>query len=432
MSASRQPIDRRDLLKLSAAGLISSATVPWFEAMAVNAAENHKASSGRYGLPKSCILLWMDGGASQAHTFDPKPGGEYKSIPTTIPGVHVTDCLPKMAKVMDDLAVIRGMNTGEGGHYRAKYLLHTGYARVGGFEHPSIGSIASHEIGDSENELPAFVTIDAGFDKGNGGRLYRSVPAYLGTQHSPLAVRDPNKGLENLPSDQGASELDRRLALLSKGERRFAKSLSDPLVAAKQSAFNRAVSLMRSDKARAFELDSEPAYLREAYGEHKFGKACLMARRLIEQGVSFVEIFHRGWDDHEGAGKRIRPRCAWMDPAMSTLILDLKQRGMLEDTLIVWMGEFGRGPVDGKDHYARAWTTLLAGGGLKTGQVIGKTSEGGKKPGGTVVDRPVSAPEFIATICHALGIDYSKEFIAAGNRPIPLVDDHAEPIDELF
>ena len=422
--SSRTTIGRRDLMKLSAAGLLTGASVPWFESLA--------ASAPRFGRPKSCILLWMDGGPSQAHTFDPKPGGEYKSISTSVPGVRVCDCLPKMAKVMDDVALIRGMTTGEGGHYRAKYLLHTGYERLGGFEHPAIGCIASHEIGDEHSELPAFVTIDAGFDKGNGGRLYRSVPAYLGTRHAPLAVRDPNKGLENLTTAVQDAEVDRRLELLQRSERRFAKGLTDPLVSAKQSAFQRAVSLMRSSKAKAFDLVDEPASLREAYGEHKFGKACMMARRLIEEGVSFVEIFHRGWDDHEGAGQRVAKRCEWMDPAMSTLILDLKQRGMLDDTLIVWMGEFGRSPVDGKGHYARAWTSFLAGGGLKTGQAVGKTDERSKKPGGTVVDRPVRTAEFLATICRALGIDSSKEFLAAGNRPIPIVDKHAEPITELF
>ncbi|MEM7234822.1 MAG: DUF1501 domain-containing protein, partial [Planctomycetota bacterium] len=339
--------------------------------------------------------------------------------------------LPEMAKVMDDVALIRGMSTGEGGHYRAKYLLHTGYQRVGGFEHPALGCIASHEIGDPRNEIPPFVTIDAGFDKGNGGRLYRNVPSYLGVEHAPLLVRDPNRGLENLKAEK-PSELDRRLALLRKSEARFKGELPDTLVSAKQAAFERAVSLMRSDRAKAFSLDEEPASLRAAYGEHKFGKSCLMARRLIERGVSFVEIFHRGWDDHEGAGKRVRPRCQWMDPAMATLIRDLKQRGMLDDTLIVWMGEFGRSPGAGKDHYPRAWTALLAGGGLNTGQAIGKTDENRKRPGGTVIERPVSTADFMATICKALQIDYHQEFIAEGNRPILVVEEDANPIDELF
>jgi hypothetical protein len=381
--------------------------------------------------PKACILLWMDGGPSQAHTFDPKPGGEYKSIPTAVPGVQVCEYLPKLAASMKDIALLRGMSTGEGDHYRAKYYLHTGYPRVGGFEHPALGCLASSEIGSKDSPLPNFVTIDAGFDKVNGGRLYRAVPSYVGLKHSPLAVTDPDKGLENLP---GAEDDDflAGLELLKKSEARFGADYAASPVLAKQAGFDRAVALMRSSKAKAFDLEKEPAKIREAYGSHKFGKSCLLARRLIESGVSFVEIFHRGWDDHEGAGKRIKPRCEWMDPAMATLITDLTDRGMLDDTLIVWMGEFGRSPGKGDGHYARAWTTLLAGGGLKTGQVIGKTDEKGKSPGGTVVERPISVPDFFATICHALGIDHHKELMAPGERPMRMVEKSAKVITELF
>jgi hypothetical protein len=416
---------RRDLLKLSAAGLITTSSVPWFEALATDAA---RQPSRR----KACILLWMDGGPSQQHTFDPKPGGEYKSIETSLPGVHICEYLPRLARVMEDVVLLRGMSTGEGDHYRAKYYLHTGYQRLGSFEHPAIGCIASHEVGYQDGQLPSFVTIDAGFDKGNGGRLYRSVPAYLGPRHAPLAVRDPDKGLENLPAVPDDPELAARLELLRRAEQRFAADWGAPIVGARQAAFERAVALMRSRAAKAFKLDEETTTVREAYGSHKFGKACLMARRLVEAGVSFIEIFHRGWDDHEGAAKRVAPRCEWMDPAMAALITDLKNRGLLDDTLIVWMGEFGRSPGTGSNHYARAWTTLLAGGGLKTGQVIGKTDEKPKNPGGTVIDRPVSVPDFFATISRALGIDPAKEVQAAGDRPMRLVDKTGRVIEELF
>ena len=417
---------RRDLLKLSTAGLVTTASVPWFEALAVDAQRQHARP------PKACILLWMDGGPSQQHTFDPKPRGEFKSIPTSVPGIHICEHLPQMARVMDEVALVRSMSTGEGDHYRAKYYLHTGFQRVGGFEHPALGCIASHENGDPGNDLPSFVTIDAGYDKGNGGRLYRSVPAYLGPQHAPLAVRHPDTGLENQPANARDAELARRLALLNRGEQRFGRQYASPLVHQKQTAFNRAVSLMRSHAARAFDLEDEAPALREAYGSHRFGKACLMARRLIEHGASFIEIFHRGWDDHEGAAQRVKPRMGWMDPAIASLIKDLKSRGLLERTLIIWMGEFGRGPINGKDHYARAWTTMLAGAGLETGQVIGKTDEKPKHTGGTVVERPVSVPDFFATICRELDVDPAKEFHAAGDRPMPIVDPEGVAIEELF
>jgi arylsulfatase A-like enzyme len=158
----------------------------------------------------------------------------------------------------------------------------------------------------------------------------------------------------------------------------------------------------------------------------------LLARRLIEAGVSFVEIFHRGWDDHEGAAKRISARAPWMDAGMATLIRDLKRRGMLDDTLIVWMGEFGRSPGDGGGHFCNAWSTVWAGGGIKTGQVVGKTSDTGKNAGGTVTERPISAPDYVATLCLALGIDIHQEFMAPGNRPMPLAEKTAKPIAELL
>ncbi len=418
-------VSRREMMALSASGLATAAGVPWFHRIANAAAAAPNAKK------KACILLWMDGGPSQAHTFDPKPGGEYPDIATAVPGIRVTDCLPKMAGVMKDVALLRGMTTGEGDHYRAKYLMHTGYSRIGGFEHPAIGCIASAEAGTAGGELPNFITIDAGFDKGNGGRLYRSVPSYLGVQHTPLAVSDPNKGLENLGAIN--PEFDEELELLRSAEKRFAKEYDATPVRARQDAFDRAVRLMRSDKARAFDVDQESARTRDAYvAAHKFGRACLMARRLVEAGATFIEIFHRGWDDHEGAGKRVRTRCEWMDPSMTALITDLKERGLLDTTLVVWMGEFGRSPVNGNGHHARAWTTLLTGGGVKGGQVIGKTDEKGKNPGGTVAERPITAPDFFATICKTLDIEWDKEVTAPGDRPIRLVDKIGKPVEEVL
>jgi len=422
-------LDRRELLRLTAAGALSSVSVPWFENLAMAAQSTAQSPGVSRPRGKSCILLWMDGGPSQQHTFDPKPGGQFRSIPTAVPGIRIVEQLPQLAQCMDDMALLRSMKTEINDHYDAKYYLHTGYKRVTGFEHPAVGCIASHQVGLPDDDMPAFVTVDAGYDKVNGGRLYRSVPAYLGPQHAPLAVHDPFKGLENLKASGG--DLDDRLELLAGGEGRFARDYPAPGVGAKQAAFARAVRLMRSQRAKAFDLEGEPAKMREAYGESKFGQSCLLARRLVEAGVSFVEVFHRGWDDHEGAAKRISVRAPWMDAGMATLIRDLKQRGMLDDTLVVWMGEFGRSPGDGGGHFCNAWSTMWAGGGIKTGQVVGKTSEG-KNPGAAVVERPISAPDYVATLCTALGIDIHREFLAAGQRPMPLADKSAKLIQELL
>ena len=415
-------LKRRDVLKLSAAGALSGVSVPWFESLAGAALKQPRR--------KACILLWMDGGPSQQHTFDPKPNGEFKPAATSVPGIHLVEQLPKLAQCMQEMVILRSMTTEINGHYDAKYFLHTGYKRTTAVEHPAVGCIGSSQIALKDNDMPGFVTIDAGFDRNDGGRLYRSVPAYLGPQHAPLAVNDPSKGLENLVPE--GSDVEARLQLLSGSEGRFARRYALPAVQAKQAAFNRAVRLMQSSRSQAFDLGKERKEVREAYGNHKFGQSCLLARRLVEAGVSFVEVVHRGWDDHGGAAKPIAARAPWMDAGMATLIRDLKTRGMLEDTLVVWMGEFGRTPGDGKGHFPAAWSTVLAGGGIKTGQVIGKTSEKGKKPGDRVVDRPITAPDFIATLCTALGIDIHTEFTGPGKRPMPLVDKTAKPIKELL
>jgi hypothetical protein len=418
----RSTLARRDWLKLSAAGVLSGVSVPWFESLASAAIERPRG--------KACILLWMDGGPSQQHTFDPKVNGDFKPAPTAVPGIHIVEQLPQLAQCMDDLVIVRSMTTEINGHYDAKYFLHTGYKRTTAFEHPAIGCIASSQVGLPRHDMPPFVTIDAGYDRADGGRLYRSVPAYLGAEHTPLSVYDPGQGLENLVP-QG-DDLDTRLQLLAASERRFVERYPQPAVVTRQAAYDRAVTLMRSRRAKAFRLDEEPAKLCEAYGQHKFGQSCLLARRLIEAGVTFVEVVHRGWDDHDGAARPIAARAPWMDAGMATLIRDLKVRGMLDDTLVVWMGEFGRTPGDGNGHFCQAWSSVFAGGGLKTGQVIGKTNEDGKNPGNSIVDRPVKAADFMATLCLALGIDIKKEYLAPGLRPMPLVDKIAKPITEIL
>ena len=415
-------LSRREYMKLASAGVLTGATVPWFESLAGAAAKRPRG--------KSCILLWMDGGPSQQHTFDPKPTGEFKPIKTSVPGIHIAEKLPQLAQCMDHMAIMRSMTTEINAHYDAKYYLHTGFRRQTGFEHPSIGSIASHQLGLPNHDVPSFVTIDAGNDKGNGGRFYRSVPGYLGAEHAPLAVQNAEKGLDNLQPT--GSDADRRLKLLARSEERFAKDYPLPAVNAKQASFDRAVRLMRSPRARAFNIEEEPTFIRDQYGSHRFGQSCLLARRLVEAGVSFVEVFHRGWDDHEGAAKRIAVRAPWMDKAMAALILDLKNRGMLDDTLVVWMGEFGRTPGNGSGHFCRAWSTMWAGGGINTGITVGRTNEDGKNPGGTIEERPITTPDYMATLCKAIGIDTHQEFIGPGLRPMPIVDKSAKVVKELF
>jgi hypothetical protein len=421
----KQPtLSRRDWMRLSAAGVLATSTSGWFNTLAASAAQ--VASTGQK--PKSCILLWMNGGPSQSHTFDLKPDSEYKAIPTSVPGIQISEYLPRVARQMQHCALLRSMSTGEAVHPRARFLMHNGYRMSGGQSFPAIGCVASAELGRPEFELPNFVAIDGGVDGNNAGRFFRSVPAYLGPKHAPLIVNDPAKGIENLKPAVAGAAFNDRFDLLESAEKTFETKYDSAAALAHDTAYQQALRLMRSEKAKAFEIERESETIRHNYGDSQFGRGCLLARRLVEVGVPFVEVTLGGWDDHGGAGKNVKRRSEYLDLAMSALIADLHAKGLLDSTLVVWMGEFGRSPGSGSAHFAKAWTSLLAGGGLKTGQVIGKTDRTGRE----VADRPITAPDFMATLYAALGINYKKEYTTAGGRPIRIVDKPGKPITELL
>jgi uncharacterized protein DUF1501 len=416
-------LSRRDFLKLSSAGVLGTSLSGWLGVLAARAA----ASGARH---KSCILLWMDGGPSHKDTFDLKPdstgAGEFKPIPTSVPGIQISEHLPGLARLMHRGAIIRSMSTGEGAHGRAKYYLHTGYKEgVGGIVHPSLGALVSAELGRPEFPLPNFVSV--------GNRSFG--PGFLGAHYQPLVVTDPTRGVENLRPLVDAREFNGRVGLLNEMERAFYKDYKAVSSSARQTTYQKAVRLMQSKEARAFDISQEPDSVRAAYGSSKFGEGCLLARRLVETGVSFVEVNLGGWDTHQDNFARVKKLSDQVDPAMSALVSDLSARGLLDNTLIVWMGEFGRTPKinsrgakPGRDHYPRAWSSVLMGGGIKGGQVIGRTD----KEGAVAEERPVSAIDFMATVCRVLGIDYTKQNIAPNGRPLRIVEKGANPIKELF
>ncbi len=416
-------LSRRDFLKLSAAGVSAVSLSGWMNVLAARAAQTGAKT-------KSCVLLWMDGGPSHKDTFDMKPGtkdgGSFTPIKTSVPGIEISEHFPNLAPLMKHGAIVRGMSTGEGAHGRAKYYMHTGYKEgVGGLVYPSLGSIVSQQLGNPEFPLPNFVSI--------GNRSFGS--GFLGTQHQPLIVNDPTKGVENLKSAVGDRQFGDRVGLLEEMEAAFHRDYQAGTAAAHHTTYERAVTLMQSKEAKAFDLSQESDATRKRYGGTKFGEGCLLARRLVETGVRFVEVTLGGWDTHQNNFARVKNLSAQVDPAMSALITDLKERGLLDSTLVIWMGEFGRTPKinsrgtePGRDHYPRAWSTLLFGGGIKGGQVISKTD----KEGATVVERPVSTLDFMATVCKTLGIDYTKKNQTPIGRPIRLVDKGEEVIKELF
>ena len=412
-------MNRRDFVRLSSLGVLGGSLAGWLAPLAARAAES-KAKT------KSCILLWMDGGPSHKDTFDMKPGtkdgGDFKPIKTAAPGVEISEHLPKVAGLMNHAVVLRGMSTQEGAHARAKVFLHTGYKEgVGGLVYPSMGAIVSKELGNPEFPLPNFVTV--------GSRSYGA--GFLGPKHQPLNVGDPARGVESLKTALTEGQFHNRIGLLDEMEAGFYKQYQATAANDHRTTYQRAVRLMESKEAKAFDLDKEPASGKAGYGSDRFAQGCLLARRLVETGVSFVEVNLGGWDTHQNNFERVKTLSQQVDGAMAALIADLKQRGLLDSTLVVWMGEFGRTPKintkgdkPGRDHYPKAWSSVLFGGGIKGGQVIGKTDA----EGATVTEKPVNAVDFMATVCTVLGIDYKKQYETPIGRPIGVADRGAKPV----
>jgi hypothetical protein len=384
---------------------------------------------------RSCILLWMAGGPSQMDTFDLKPGhangGPFREIATAAPGVKIGEHLPQVARQMKHLAVLRSMRTKEGDHGRATAHLRTGYLPQGSIRFPSLGSLVSNELASPEAELPGFVSVMP-----QGAFAQSAVAAgFLGPRHAPLVVGASGGALkvEDLKAPSIPAERSReRLELLREMEAPFLTSRPGAGTASHVTAYDRAVRLGRESAARAFDLSGETGALRDRYGRSLFGQGCLLARRLVERGVPFVEVTLGGWDTHDNNFEQVKSLCDVLDPAWATLLDDLGDHGLLERTLVVWMGEFGRtpgiNPRNGRDHYPAAWSAVLGGGGIRGGQAVGRTS----KDGLGVEDRPVSAADLMATICLALGLDPKKQNQSNVNRPIRLADPFAEPVKEVL
>lgn len=422
-------LSRRDLLKLTATGAGGLAMSGWMPVLAAHAAQvqQQAAQPVRH---KKCILLWMDGGPSHKDTFDLKPGtsqsGPFKAIDTNVPGIRISENFPKMARLMNHATIVRSMSTLEGAHPRARFHMHTGYREgIGGLIYPSLGSIVSKEIGDSNSPLPNFVSVNRpGYSSG-----------FLGTQYQPLIVQNPAQGVANLQPLVGLDRFNNRLSMLEEMEQGFLGTYHADAGSAHRTTYQRAVQMLKSREAQAFNISSEPQSVRSAYGTNAFGQGCLLARRLVETGVNFVEVSLGGWDTHNNNDDRVRQLSQQVDPAMSQLVIDLRQRGLLDDTLIIWMGEFGRSPrmntragVPGRDHYPRAWSLVMMGGGLPNGKVVGRTDA----EGAAVVERPVSCIQFMATVCRALGVDHTKMNQTPIGRPIRIVDRGGEPVNEVF
>jgi hypothetical protein len=414
-------IGRRTFLRDMTAGAAGIAGLGWKDAVTLNAAELRKRGM-------ACILLFMNGGPSQLETFDPKPGtdngGPTKGIPTKVSGVQIAEHWPNVAKQLGDIALIRSMTNKEGAHPRAVYQLKTGYLPVGGTKHPSYGAVVAKEIAPPDFDLPSFVSIGKRDTIGSG---------FLGMQFAPFAVQNPNQMPNNVELAGGVTNqrFNRRLGLLKDLESDFANAGAKHQVEGHQAIYDGAARLVQSPRLRAFNLSEENEVMRDHYGRSPFGQGCLLARRLVETGVTFVEVESDGWDTHQDNFERTKTLTGPTDQGFAALVSDLKDRGMLEKTLVIWMGEFGRTPrvngQNGRDHFPRAFCTALAGGAVRGGRVIGATSSDGM----SITDRPVSVPDLFTSFCHSLKINPRKENHGPLDRPIKIVDG-GEVVKELF
>lgn len=430
---------RREFGRLLGVGGLSLMGQSWLGHLAA------AATAGDSTRPfRSCIVLWMAGGPSQIDTLDLKVGhrngGPSKEIPTAVPGVRISEHLPTVASMMDEMCIIRSMSTKEGDHERATRMVHTGYTPVGPVNYPAFGAVLSKELG-GELDLPAFVSVSPGFFLGSGGS------GFLGAAHAPLVVQSYQGEDDELPRMQvnnlvpyGKRKMAKRFGLFEDLEARFQASHRDEIILSHATAYRRAVEMMKGRASTIFDLSSEPESLRREYGATTFGQGCLLARRLVEAGVPFVEVSLNnvegngqfGWDTHTNNFEAVKALNETLDPGWGTLLKDLKQRGLLESTLVLWMGEFGRTPRingnNGRDHFPQAWSMAMAGGGVAGGGVYGKTSSSGME----VEDNPVSVPDVLATVCQLLDVDRQKQNMSNVGRPIRVVDPEGEVIHDIL
>lgn len=379
------------------------------------------------GHAEHVILFWNDGGMSHLDTWDPKPGrktqGEFSPIKTSVPGMEISEIFPQLAKQMHNASLIRSIAGTNGDHGRAQYELQTGFNQTPNILHPGFGSLVVHER-EPLGDLPAFVSIS--------GQPARA--GYLGQQCEAYYVGRPGEKDPYLAFPEGISHARgmQRLQILEKMNARLTGHLGATEMRASETALKDAVALMESPALKAFELEEESPKTIERYGNTEFGRGALLARRLVEKGVRFVQVNRGGFDNHGDIFNAMRGHGATMDPGIASLLSDLKANGMLSKTLVVVLSEFGRTPRindgGGRDHWARVFSALVAGGGTKGGTIIGASDADGMEP----AEHPVAVPDLHATLAHALGIDLQKEVITPQGRPMRLIRKEATPILELF
>jgi hypothetical protein len=404
-------VTRRRLLQLAGAGFAGLSGAGILQQIGLHADELRREG-------RACILVFLQGAPSQFETWNPKPGhpngGPTKVIDTAIPGVQFAEYWPQMARLMNEVSVIRTLAGKEAAHERGRYHLRTGRRLGGTSNFPHFGSVVARELGDPDADIPNFVSIGNTISAG-----------FLGVQYAPFIVGRAGQMPANITGTVGTPRLDRRLAMLREQDADFAEAGAESISHEHQELYRKAARMMTSQRLRAFTLNGESEAVKNKYGDHAFGQGCLVARRLVESGTPFVEVQRGGWDMHANLWQNMPRAAGEVDQGLSALITDLQERGMLERTLVLCLGEFGRTPKInqrtpnvGRDHFARNFNMLMAGAGVAGGVCVGATSGDGME----IADRPVEVDDLFQTMCHCMGIDADEELITPAGRPLRIVD----------
>lgn len=417
-------VSRRSFMLKAAKSMFGVTLLPYAQS-ALAAGETSAVVGG--GKAKSVIYLYMSGGMSHLDTFDPKEDSDVKGpgdpLPTNADGLKLSSFLPNLAKHGDKMAVVRSMSTKTGVHDQANYIMRTGYTPRGTIVHPSCGPLAQAYLGRRNKTLPDSVNLMCGGGHPAGG--------YLPPAMSPIPLFNPTTGLENVKYLTDDAQFAKRTDLAKQLDADFQKKYQHKDVKAYNDFYEETMNLLRSEDLKAFDLKQESAETKAAYGTGNFAQGCLLARRLVEHGVRFIEVERGGWDMHNAIGTAMTGTGGDMDRAVAALINDLDKKGLLATTMVVVGSEFGRtpqiNPGAGRDHHPRVYSTMFAGGGIKGGTVYGASDAKGYE----VADKQASVQDFIATIGYALGVPIGKAIFSPSGRPFTF-GDKGKPITEIF
>lgn len=423
-------LNRRQFVARTASTLLGVGLLPEvFTSSKAHAAFEGSSKLKQVATAKNVIYLYMSGGQSHLDTWDPKEGvetaGPTKPIKTSADGVRISEYLPLTAQQMHHVAVLNSITSTQGAHEQGNYFMHTSYTLRGTIRHPGMGAWLNVFQGGGNSTLPNYVYV------GNDSR--HPGAGFFPAGNNPLFVGNPEAGLKNVKIQRNLTEerFASRMSLADDLDKEFRSTFPHRNVKAYSDMYDNAISMMKSEDLKAFDLTEEPEDLRKAYGSEAFGQGCLLARRLVERGVRFVEVSLGGWDTHTGNFVRVPELCETLDKGLSSLLADLNARGLLKETLVVLMSEFGRTPTInqnvGRDHYPKVFSGIMAGGGIQGGMTYGKSDAEGRE----VAENKIEIPDINATIGYALGLPLDQVIYSPSKRPFTVAD-KGQPLTGIF